>query len=188
MALALIALALSKACREHPEIRVVAFTFLSNHYHMVVEVLDDRDAPKISKFLQTLNQTIAETLNKLLGRTGHFFRGKPKITAILDDTALFGRMTYTHTQAVHHGLVERAEEWLGLSSFRAVCDGKASVEVPHFDEAAWREAGGGRVAGRGVHGHDLHPTLEAEEVGGPVCARAPRGAACPRAERARPGA
>jgi hypothetical protein len=23
-----------------------------------------------------------------------------------------------------------------------VCDGKASVEVPHFDEAAWREAGG----------------------------------------------
>ena len=142
MALALIALALAKACEKHPRIRVIAFTFLSNHYHMVVEVLDDRDAPKISRFLQTLNQTIAETLNKLLGRTGHFFRGKPKITAILDDTALFGRMTYTHTQAVHHGLVERAEEWLGLSSFRAVCDGKASVEVPHFDEAAWREAGG----------------------------------------------
>ena len=143
MAIALIALALAKACEKHPRIRVIAFTFLSNHYHMVVEVLDDRDAPEISKFLQTLNQTIAETLNRLLGRTGHFFRGKPKITAILDDTALFGRMTYTHAQAVHHGLVERPEDWLGLSSFRSVCDGKASVEVPYFDEAAWREAGGG---------------------------------------------
>ena len=63
---------------------------------MVVEVLDDRDAPKISRFLQTLNQTIAESLNKLLGRTGHFFRGKPKITAILDDTGCSGGSVKTH--------------------------------------------------------------------------------------------
>jgi hypothetical protein len=42
---------------------------------------------------------------------------------------------------VHHGLVERCEEWIGLSSFRAVCDGKENLEVPHFDEVAWREAG-----------------------------------------------
>lgn len=46
MALGLIALALSEACKEHPSIRVVAFTFLSNHYHMLLQVADDRDAPQ----------------------------------------------------------------------------------------------------------------------------------------------
>lgn len=141
MALALIALALSIACKEHPAIRVVAFQFLSNHYHMVLAVVDDRDAPRISKFLKKLNETIAKWLNKLRGRDGHFFRGKPSIVPILDDAALADRMTYTHAQAVHHGLVERAEDWIGLSSFRAVCDGKSSLEVPYFDEDAWRESG-----------------------------------------------
>ena len=141
MALGLIAVALHKACQDHPEIRVVAFNFLSNHYHLVVAVVDDRDAPKISLFLKTLNQTLAMSLNELRGRDGHFFRGKPSVTAILDDAAVADRMTYTHTQAVHHGLVERAEEWIGLSSFRAVCEGKSSIEVPFFDEKAWRKSG-----------------------------------------------
>jgi REP element-mobilizing transposase RayT len=141
MGVALMALALSEACKEHPCIRVVAFTFLSNHYHLLLQVADDRDAPRISAFLKTLNQTLARTLNALLGRRGHFFRGKPHITAVLDDAAVADRMTYSHAQAVHHGLVERCEEWIGLSSFRAVCDGKPCLEVPHFDEAAWREAG-----------------------------------------------
>jgi len=142
MALGLIALALQKACAKHPEIRVVAFNFLSNHYHLVVAVADDRDAPKISLFLKTLNQTLAMSLNELRGRDGHFFRGKPSVTPILDDAAVADRMTYTHTQAVHHGLVERAEDWIGLTSFRAVCDGRSSLEVPFFDEKKWREESG----------------------------------------------
>lgn len=142
MALGLIAVALHKACEDHPEIRVIAFNFLSNHYHLVVAVVDDRDAPKISLFLKTLNQALAVSLNALRGRDGHFFRGKPSVLPILDDAAVADRMTYTHAQAVHHGLVERAEDWIGLSSFRAVCDGKSSLEVPYFDEKAWREESG----------------------------------------------
>jgi REP element-mobilizing transposase RayT len=141
MALGLIALALSIACREHPCIRVIAFQFLSNHYHMVLAVADDADAPRISRFLKTLNETIAKRLNFLRGRDGHFFRGKPSVLPILDDAAVADRMTYTHAQAVHHGLVERAEDWIGLSSFRAVCEGKSSIEVPFFDEKAWRKGG-----------------------------------------------
>ncbi len=66
---------------------------------------------------------------------------EPKLTPILDDLHLARRMTYTHTQPVHHQLVERVEEWPGLSSFRAVCEGKTSVEAAYFDEEAWREAG-----------------------------------------------
>ncbi len=140
-AVALTALALSVACAKHTCIHLHAFVFLSNHYHLVLGVESDEDAPTISAFLKTLNQTIAQSLNKLRERRGHFFRGKPKITAILDDAHLADRMTYTHAQPVHHGLVERAEEWLGVSSFRAVREGKAKVEVHSFDDAAWRDAG-----------------------------------------------
>ncbi|MFO0710484.1 MAG: hypothetical protein U0353_11630 [Sandaracinus sp.] len=136
-----IALALSAACKKHGCIRVIAFQFLSTHYHLVLAVEDARDAPEISRFLKTLNQTIALCLNDLRGRDGHFFRGKPSVLPILDDAAVADRMTYTHAQSVHHGLVERTEDWPGLSSFRVVCEGKSSLDVPYFDEKAWRKSG-----------------------------------------------
>ena len=91
--------------------------------------------------MKDLDQFLAERINALRDRDGHFVKGRPKITAILDEDHLAERMAYTHTQAVHHHLVERVEEWPGLSSFRAVCEGKESVLVHHLDEAAWREAG-----------------------------------------------
>ncbi|MBX7191843.1 MAG: hypothetical protein K1X94_07285 [Sandaracinaceae bacterium] len=141
MAIALIAQALANACKKHKSVCVVAVCFVSNHYHIILAVMCDEDAWKISEFLKTLNQTIAQDLNVHRERGGHFFGGKPKILPILDDAALADRMTYTHAQPIHHGLVERAEDWIGLSSFRAVCDGKSSLDVPYFDERAWREAG-----------------------------------------------
>ncbi len=102
----------------------------------------DEDGLLISDFMKSLDEQIAISLNRHRGRHGHFFQGRPKITPILDDDHLAARMTYTHAQPVHHGLVERAEQWPGLSSFRAVCDGKPTLEVAYLDEEAWREAGG----------------------------------------------
>jgi len=54
------------------------------------------------------------------------------------------RLTYIHAQPVHHDLVARAEDWPGLSSFRAVCDGQPTVDVAWLHEVNWRQAGGRR--------------------------------------------
>ncbi|MBX7192107.1 MAG: hypothetical protein K1X94_08625 [Sandaracinaceae bacterium] len=140
-----VALALAAASRKFSRIRILAFCFVSNHFHLVLGVDTDEDALDISDFMKELDQDLAVRVNELRGRDGHFVKGRPKITPILDEAHLAERMTYTHTQAVHHGLVERAEEWPGLSSFRAVCEGKTTVEVAHLDEAGWREGGGGKT-------------------------------------------
>lgn len=136
-----IALALAAASKRYARIRILAFCFVSNHFHLLLGVDRDEDALDISDFMKDLDQFLAERINALRDRDGHFVKGRPKITAILDEDHLAERMAYTHTQAVHHHLVERVEEWPGLSSFRAVCEGKESVLVHHLDEAAWREAG-----------------------------------------------
>lgn len=133
--------ALALACVAFPRVRVLAFSFVSNHFHLILWVETDEDALDLSDFMKALDQQIAQDLNRLRGREGHFFRGRPRETPILEVAYLLERITYTHTQPVHHGLVERVEEWPGLSSFRAVCEGRASVEVSCLREDEWREAG-----------------------------------------------
>lgn len=137
-----IALALAAVSKRYARMRILAFCFVSNHFHLILGIDRDEDALDISDFMKDLDQDLAESINALRDRDGHFVKGRPKITPILDEDHLADRMTYTHTQPVHHHLVERVEEWPGLSSFRAVCEGSGSVVVHHLDEAAWREAGG----------------------------------------------
>ena len=125
-AIVLLAAALARACGKHGAVRLVAFCFVSNHFHLIVMVLD---GPQLSQFMQTLNQQIAQDFNRLRDRSGHFFAGRFKPLAILDEDSLLERVAYVHAQPVHHGLVERVEDWPGLSSFRAVCEGETAVKV-----------------------------------------------------------
>lgn len=135
------ALALALACKAFPQVRVVSFCFLSNHMHLVLHVESDQDARSISDFMAKLDQLIAQRINRHRGRHGHFFADRPHIIPILDEAHLEDRMTYTHAQPVHHDLVETVEQWPGLSSFRAVCEGRPCVEATYFDEVRWRDAG-----------------------------------------------
>ncbi|MBN8616088.1 MAG: hypothetical protein J0L92_36185 [Deltaproteobacteria bacterium] len=141
LAVLLIATALADACGRRRKVRLVAFCFVSNQFHLIVRIDDDADGRRISEFMKALDEQVAMKLNEHRGRHGHFFADRPSMTPILDEAHLMERMVYVHAQPVHHGLVDRVEEWPGLSSYRAVCDGASEVEATHFDEAAWRAAG-----------------------------------------------
>ncbi len=141
LAVFVIAQALAGALLEHDEVKVIAFCFVSNHYHLILMVTGDDGRP-ITPFLKTLNQKLANDFNTHRDRGGHFVKGKPHVTAIVDDAHLQDRLTYTHAQPVRHDLVERVEDWPGLCSFRAVCDGTPTLAVSYLDEVSWRDAGG----------------------------------------------
>lgn len=132
----LIAKAIEDAAKKYG-VEVFCVCVVSNHGHLVIGV---PPGVRLDRFLQKFKSDIALALNDERDRTGVFFKRK-KPTPILSNEAFFDRMTYTHSQAVHHDLVARAEDWPGLSSFRAVCDGKPTLEVTYLDEEAWREAG-----------------------------------------------
>lgn len=138
LAVWLIAQALSGALLKKKGVRILAFCFVSNHYHLIVMV---DPGGSISSFMQSLNMSLASSLNAHRSRSGGFVKGRFDDTPILDEEHLLERLAYVHAQPVHHGLVARVEDWPGLSSFRAVCEGHDSVVIQRFDEEAWQDAG-----------------------------------------------
>ena len=118
------------------EVALYAASFVSTHGHVIVGAHE-----RLDKVQQDLKSQIAKRLNIDRDRVGVFFQRK-KPTPILSDAAFLDRLRYTHSQPVHHGLVECVEDWPGLSSYRAFVEGRDSFGASWFDEPAWREAGG----------------------------------------------
>ena len=71
LAVFLIAQALTGALLEHDAVKVIAFCFVSNHYHLILMVTGDDGRP-ITPFLKTLNQKLANDFNTHRDRGGHF--------------------------------------------------------------------------------------------------------------------
>jgi hypothetical protein len=132
----IIADVLGHVVRKH-DIPLYAVACVSTHGHLIV---GSRPELRLDKVQQDLKSQLAKRLNVERDRIGVFFQRKKPIP-ILSTEAFFDRLRYTHAQPVHHGMVERVEDWPGLSSFRAVVEGKPSIEASWFDERSWRDAG-----------------------------------------------
>ncbi|MBX7193208.1 MAG: transposase [Sandaracinaceae bacterium] len=134
-----IASALAGAAEKYG-VRIHAFGILSSHGHLELGIRGCR----LDSFMQHFKSRTAMELNAHRGRDGAFFKQRYRCEPILSEEAAVGIELYVHAQAVSHELVERAIEWPGLSSYAAVSEGRASVEVSWFDDEAWREAGAKR--------------------------------------------
>jgi hypothetical protein len=132
----IIADVLGTVARKH-DLPLYAVACVSTHGHLAIGA---RPGTRLDKVQQEMKSQIAKRLNVERNRVGVFFQQKRPIP-ILSHAALLERLRYIHTQPVHHGLVGRVEDWPGLSSFRAVAEGKPSVEATWFDERSWRDAG-----------------------------------------------
>jgi putative transposase len=104
---------LGVALGRHPTVRLLAFTFLSNHYHNNAS----DDLGDLSSFYRDLNGLIARAMNCHLGRGESFWSpgGVPKVP-IFDDEALWEQLVYTSSNPVKDGLVSSPEAWPGLIS------------------------------------------------------------------------
>ena len=94
-------------------ISIYAYNFLSNHYHMVIK------APKRNTdvFCENVNREIARRVNWMHRRTAHFWEKPYTDQTILTEGDLLEAFLYTTTNPVHHGLVDHASKWTGLSSY-----------------------------------------------------------------------
>lgn len=79
------------------------------------EVLSDPRG-MINKFTRERNRLLANALKVHLGWPEEVFsRGGPSVVRIDNDAAAIHRITYTLTNAVEAGLVERPEDWFGVT-------------------------------------------------------------------------
>ena len=125
-------------------VRLIAFVFLSNHYHMLVSA---DDARCLSDFLGFVNGNVAREVNRYNGRTGHVWGARFRAIPVSDEEAAqVGRLRYVLAHGVKEGIVRRVRDWRGASSARALlgeCDGEVGDEFAGtwYDRVAAYAAG-----------------------------------------------
>ncbi len=92
-------------------VRLHAFTFASNHFHLLVWA---RGAA-LAGFMQYLRANLSKKVGKLVDWSGSFWERRYSAEPVLDDAALVGRLRYVLAHGVKEGLVERSAEWPGLT-------------------------------------------------------------------------
>ncbi|HYO55924.1 hypothetical protein [Archangium sp.] len=92
-------------------VRLHAFTFASNHFHLLVWA---RGAA-LADFMQYLRANLSRKVGGLVDWSGGFWERRYSAEPVLDDEALVGRLRYVLAHGVKEGLVERSDEWPGLT-------------------------------------------------------------------------
>jgi putative transposase len=87
------------AARERFGLRVIEFTVLGNHLHLVVEADTDE---ALSRGMQGLNIRIAKALNRLMARKGRVFADHYHSRLLRTPTELVNAIAYVLGNAAHH--------------------------------------------------------------------------------------
>lgn len=111
---------LARAARR-AAVKVHAYAFLSNHYHLLVSV---EDAQRLATFMNYLNSNLAREAGRLV-RWREKFWGR-RYQAILvsgEEEAQVARLTYLLAHGAKEGLVASPVDWPGAHCVRALTQG-----------------------------------------------------------------
>lgn len=101
---------LARAQKLYP-VKIHAFVFMSNHYHLLLSV---EDAHRLSRFMNYLNSNLAREAGRLSGWTERFWgRRYQAIVISQEEAAQIGRLRYLLSHGCKEGLVARPQDWPG---------------------------------------------------------------------------
>jgi hypothetical protein len=143
---------LGRAQRLYP-VDIVAFSPVSNHYHMIVWV---QDAKRLARFVGYFNSNLAREVGRLTGWTGKIWERRYQAILISgEEEAQAGRLRYVLGHGVKENLVARRRRNAEADGSRAVrCGGDprpGSREPPREDQ----EVPGSAFS----HGEQSHASL-----------------------------
>ena len=114
--------ALARAARRY-EVGVVAFSFLANHYHLLLQV---RDADRLASFMSLFNSKLAREVARLTGWKDKIWSRRYQAIVISnEDAAQAARLSYVLSNGVKENLVSRVGEWPGVHAAPALLAGTA---------------------------------------------------------------
>lgn len=101
-------------------IEIYAYTFLSNHYHILLR------APRCNlwQFEQALNREIARRINFYLKREGTLWGRRYDAQIVVEDADQIEALLYIVCNATGHGLVSHPQQWPGMHSYDQLRTGK----------------------------------------------------------------
>lgn len=93
-------------------VELFAFSFASNHLHMLVRA----PGHNLPAFMQYLLTNLSKKVGELAQWKGAFWERRYSAEPVLDEGALLDRLRYIISHGVKEGLVRTCREWPGLSS------------------------------------------------------------------------
>ncbi|HEY0512697.1 MAG TPA: transposase [Thermoanaerobaculia bacterium] len=117
---------LARASRRY-KVGAVAFSFLSNHYHLLLRV---DDAEQLARFMGYFNSKLAREVARLTGwRQKIWSRRYQAIVISNEEAAQVARLVYVLSNSCKEGLVARLADWPGVHAAPALLAG-SSLEGP----------------------------------------------------------
>jgi putative transposase len=103
--------------RERVPLRILAYTIMPNHWHLVVWPRHDSE---VTDFLQwlTATHTMRWHAHYHTSGTGHLYQGRFKSFPVESDEHLLAVLRYVERNPLRAGLAERAEDWRWGSAWR----------------------------------------------------------------------
>lgn len=119
------------------DVELIGFVFMGNHFHILVRLNEDR----LPDIMRDFKGGLAKALNALLGRRGALWMERYDDDAVLSDEAGDTGVHYLHANPVRAHLCARADDYVGVSSWKAYVDDVDELTHTYFDESGWRRAG-----------------------------------------------
>ena len=127
------------------EIDLCAFTFLSNHYHLL---LVPHSTQQLSEFMGFVNSNIARKVGRLHDWSGKLWDRRFQHIIVSDEPeAQVGRLRYLLSQGVKEGLVRHPGQWPGVQCVGPLSQGYSEVRggVWHDQSAEYKARRAGKV-------------------------------------------
>ncbi|OGK10526.1 hypothetical protein A2767_04670 [Candidatus Roizmanbacteria bacterium RIFCSPHIGHO2_01_FULL_35_10] len=109
---------LNRILNKLPLIDIYVFSFMPNHYHLLVKQLQDKG---ISLFLSNLQNSFAKNLNLIKDRNGSLFEHNFKAKRVRNNEEFIHISRYIHLNHVTSGIIEFDElktyEWTSLPCY-----------------------------------------------------------------------
>ncbi len=96
--------------KELIDMRILAYTLMPNHWHLVLYPRKDRDLSEFMRWLTTTHARHYRVKTKSIGH-GHLYQGTYKSFPIEEDQHLTTVIRYVEQNPLRAKLVKRAEDW-----------------------------------------------------------------------------
>lgn len=111
-----------------PVANIWSYCLLKNHFHLLIRTKGSLNNKSISQGFSNLFNAFSKAINKAYQRSGSLFKDRFSRIKISDEVYLKKLLIYINSKAVHHGFVDKAEDYKHCSYLALISDKKTLLE------------------------------------------------------------
>jgi REP element-mobilizing transposase RayT len=148
-------------------IRLLAYVFMGNHYHLLLAIPAGVKQATLSGFLHKLHSRFAHWYNAQADRRGQVFLERVKTPVVVNKKYLRNTIRYIHDNPVKAGLCEKPGDWKHSSFTAIVSNHKEGYGLDVLDRSTKgiKLIGFRTITAKWLKGEvDAHERMEAERL------------------------